>query len=157
MKQSQLKQIIKEEIQSLLSEWGGGNIENDREDLASRRDRERRESMTPKDHWENDIDGYIKHLLDTPSYKKINGKIETIRGIESLEKTLSDHLDDKKSYAYNHAKGRGYYNWMQKVRERYLELKKAGKIKDIDKEKAEREEKEYWDEYHKEFDKKWRR
>ena len=131
----------------------GLRSESDRRDIASERERFHRECMTPKDDWGNDFDGYINNLLNLPSYEWVtdqngNRELKTLRGIESIEKHFHDHIDDPENYCYGHAKGRGYFDWMVAVRDRYLELKKAGKIKDIDKAKAERKELEYWKNYY---------
>jgi len=129
--QKRLEQLLGYKLPKLnppLNENERDRLESDRRHDGAQRERNRRESMTPKDDWGNNIDGYIRNLLKLPSYQWVDGKLITLTGVESLEKTLSTHLDDKDSYPYNHAKGRGYYDWMQKVRERYLELKKSGKI-----------------------------
>lgn len=120
---------------------------------ANDRERFRREGMTPKDDWGNDFDGYIKELLNTPSYKWVtdqngNRELKTLRGIEKIEMWFHNHIDDTEHSNYKHANGRGYFNWMVAVRDRYLKLKQAGKITDIDKTKAELEELEYWKNYY---------
>ena len=111
----------------------GLRSESDRRDIASARERFHRECATPKDDWGNNFDDYINHLLNLPSYEWVtdqngNRELKTLRGIESIEKRFHDHIDDPENYCYRHAKGRGYFDWMVAVRDRYLELKKAGKI-----------------------------
>jgi hypothetical protein len=107
--------------------------------------------LTAKDRWEGNEDEYINHLLGLPSYRwrNIDGKKElaTLRGFESVDDHFADY-DNPDSYAYGHSKGRGYFDWMLTVRDRYNELRQSGEIKDIDKAKAEREEHEYWVRYY---------
>ena len=163
MKKNYLKQLIKEEIQSILKEWGGG-IDDHGRDAASRRDWERRESMTPKDNWGNDIKGYIMHLMDSPTedWVIVNGKkeLKTLRGFDAVESRLARTLDDKTSYSHEHAKGREYLDWMKEVRKTFEQLKNSGQLKDMsDKEKEEEEDEEdkYWENYYKKRNKSWGR
>jgi hypothetical protein len=128
-----------------------GRSEKQRQSAAYWRDQEYRMGLTPKDRWEGNEDEYIKHLLGLSGsrWRNIDGKKELveIRGFEFVDDWFADY-DDTDSYSYNHAKGRGYFDWMLTVRDRYNKLRQSGKIKDIDKAKAEREEYEYWVRYY---------
>lgn len=125
-----------------------GQLEADRRDIENSRERARRESMTPFDDWGDNIDGYINYLLKKPSYKWVDGDLKTIRGFESIDKHFYDYLEDDTFSVYHQCRHRGYYDWMVKVKDRYLELRAQGKIQDIDVEEAEREEREYWVRYY---------
>jgi hypothetical protein len=122
----------KEKLQSILKEWGGGDGRGDRMDSEYRRRYDDAQSMTPKDKWKGNEDGYIQYLLGLSSvrWKDVDGEqdLVDISGIEYADDHFAD-LDDKKSYEYRHAKGRGYLDWELKVRDRYNELKKSGEIK----------------------------
>ena len=106
----------------------------------------RRQGMTPKDNWEGNEDGFIKYLMgiSTVRWEDVDGKQELvpITGFEYVDDYFDDY-DDKTSYAYNHAMGRDFLDWMLMVRERYNDLKKSGKIKNPNKAKAKREDREY--------------
>ena len=103
--------------------------ESDARHVASERKRFIRECATPKDDWGNNIDGYISHLLKSPSYKWVNGVIKEYYGVKSLEMKLYDYLEDDSLSCYHRCRHRGYFEWMLQVKERFLELKKTGKIK----------------------------
>jgi hypothetical protein len=128
-----------------------GYSERQRQSEAYWRDQEYQMGLTAKDRWEGNEDEYINHLLGLPSYRwrNIDGKKElvTLRGFESVDDHFADY-DNPDSYAYGHSKGRGYFNWMLTVRDRYNELRQSGEIKDINKAKAEHEEHEYWVRYY---------
>ena len=126
--------ITEGQYKEKLEEWGGGNSENDRREFERSRERDRRESETPKDTWGNDINGYINYLLGLSGVRwgEIDGEEELIdiSGVDYADDHF-DEYDDKDSYAYKHAKGRGYLDWMFMVRDRYNELKKSGKLKNL--------------------------
>jgi hypothetical protein len=123
-------------------------LEADRRDIENSRERARRESMTPFDDWGDNIDGYINNLLKKPSYQWVDGELKTIRGFKSMDIHFYDHLENTELSCYHKCRHRGYYDWMVTVKDRYLELRSQGKLKDIDVEKAEREEREYWVRYY---------
>jgi hypothetical protein len=55
--------------------------------------------------------------------------LKTIRGFKSIEKHFHDYLEDDSFSCYHQCRAHGYYDWMIKVKERYLELKAQGKLK----------------------------
>jgi len=124
--------ITEGQYKTMLNEWGGGDLESDRRNREYIKAYDDAQSLTPKDRWKGNEDGYIKYLLGLSSvrWKDVDGKqdLVDISGIEYADDTFND-LDDKTSYTYRHAKGRGYLDWMLKVRERYNELKRSGEIK----------------------------
>jgi len=128
-----------------------GNFERMRQNAANLRYEEYRMGLTPKDNWEGNEDGYIKHLIGLSScrWRDIDGerKLVDICGFEYADDHFADY-DDKESYSYNHAMGRDYLDWMLMVRVRYNKLKKSGKIVDPDKAEVEREDREYWSRYY---------
>ena len=109
-----------------------GYSERHRQSVAYWKDQEYRMGLTAKDNWEGNEDGYIKYLLGLSGcrWRVVNGEkdLVTIRGFEYVDDHFADY-DDKDSYSYKHAKGRGYLKWMLKVRDRYNELKKSNQIK----------------------------
>jgi hypothetical protein len=107
----------------------GLRSESDARQVSNERERFNRECTTPKDDWGNNIDGYIIHLLKIPSYQWMNGELITLTGIESAESHLYDYLEDDSLSCYHQCRHRGYYEWMLQVNERFLKLKKTGKIK----------------------------
>jgi hypothetical protein len=127
--------------------------ERRRQSEANLKHMEYRMGLTPKDNWEGNEDGYIKHLIGLSScrWRDIDGErqLVDICGFEYADDHFADY-DDKTSYSYNHAVGRDYLDWMLKVRTRYNELKKSGKIVDLDKAKVEQENREYWTRYYNE-------
>lgn len=128
-----------------------GYSERRRQSEAYWRDQEYRMGLTAKDNWEGNEDGYIKHLLGLSGHRwrVVNGEkdLVEIRGFEFVDENFAEY-DNKDSYSYNHAVGRGYLDWMLMVRARYNYLKSSNQIKDIDKAKAEREEHDYWVRYY---------
>ena len=128
--------------------WYDDQLEGQRNSIANERERFHRECATPKDDWGNNIDGYINHLIKTPSYENVGGKINTIRGFKSIEKHFHDYLEDDSFSCYHQCRAHGYYDWMVAVKNRYLELRSQNKLKDLDVKKAEREEREYWVRYY---------
>jgi len=109
--------------------WYDDQLEGQRNSIANERERARRECMTPKDNWEGNEDGYINYLLGINSYEWVNGNLKTIRGFKSIEKHFHDYLEDDSFSCYHQCRAHGYYDWMIKVKERYLELKAQGKLK----------------------------
>jgi hypothetical protein len=95
------------------------------------------DSYTPTSRkWGYDIDGYIKNELKAmdgmPRWKDVDGerKLVSMSAVEYLD----DHfaaLDDPNSLDYKQAK-RDSSNWdfEQRVKKRWEELRKSGKIKD---------------------------
>jgi hypothetical protein len=122
--------------------------EGDRRAVANERERNYREGLTPKDIWEGREDAYIDHLIKKPTYEWVDGNIETIRGFKAVDIHFYTYLEDQSMSVYHQAKGFGWDKWMLKVKNRYLELRAQGKLKDIDIDKAEREEREYWTRYY---------
>jgi hypothetical protein len=118
--------------------------------IANDRQRAIAESATPFDNWAGKEDAYIEYLIQCPSYKWVDGELKTIRGFESIDKHFYDYLENKDMSCYHRAIGRGYRNWMVTVKERYLELRAQGKLKDVDVAEAERKEREYWIQYYNE-------
>ena len=106
-----------------------GYSERQRQEQANLKYMEYRMGLTPKDNWEGNEDGYINYLLGIDSYEWVNGKLKTIRGSKSIEKHFYDYLEDDSFSCYHQCRAHGYYDWMLKVKERYLELKAQGKLK----------------------------
>ena len=128
-----------------------GYSERRRQEQANSKYMEYRMGLTPKDNWEGNEDGYIKHLINGSgcTWRDIDGErqLVDICGFEYADNYFAAY-DDKESYSYNNAMGRDYLDWILMVRERYNELKKSGKIIDPDKDEVEREDREYWSRYY---------
>jgi len=124
--------ITESQYKTMLNEWGGGDLEGDRRDQEYSANYRHSQGLTPKDRWKGNEDGYIQYLvgLSSSRWKDVDGErnLVDISGIEYADDFFND-FDDKESYGYNHAKGKGYLNWILNVRERYNELKKSGEIK----------------------------
>jgi hypothetical protein len=125
-----------------------GYSERARQTEANIRYEEYRESLTPKDIWEGREDDYIDHLIKKPTYEWVDGKVETIRGFKAVDIHFYDYLENQDLAVYHQAKQSGWAEWMLGVKNRYLELRAQGKLEDIDVDKAEREEREYWTRYY---------
>jgi hypothetical protein len=127
----------------------GLRSESDRRSVDNERRRFERECATPKDDWEGNEKGYIKYLADGFSYDRDkDGNLIKLRGEAAVRKELENHLDNPDCYSYNHAKGRGYYDWMLLVREKFEKMVRKDKFKPVDYEKKEQEDREYWKRYY---------
>jgi hypothetical protein len=117
--------------------------------IANERRRFERECATPKDDWEGNEKSYIKYLANGFTYDRDkDGNLIKLRGEEAVRKHLENHLDNSDCYSYNHAKGRGYYDWMLLVREKFEEMVKNKEFKPVNYKQKELEDKEYWKRYY---------
>jgi len=86
--------------------------------------------------WGYNTDGYIKNQLKAmegmPRWKDVDGERKLVN--QSAVEHLDDHfaaLDDPNSLEYKQAKrDSSKWNFEQRVKERWEELRKSGKIKD---------------------------
>jgi hypothetical protein len=123
--------------------------ESDRRSVENERRRFERECATPKDDWEGNEKDYIKYLADGFTYARDKDfNLIKFRGEEAVRKHLEKHLDNSDCYSYNHAKGRGYYDWMLLVREKFEEMVKNKEFKPVNYKQKELEDKEYWERYY---------
>jgi hypothetical protein len=110
-----------------------GRSERARQSEAYWKDQERRMGLTPYDNWAGKEIEYIEYLMQCPSYKWVNGELKTMHGYKSIEIHFHDYLEDTELSCYHRAIGHGYRDWMIQVKDLYLQLRAAGKLKKLQK------------------------
>jgi hypothetical protein len=108
-----------------------GYSERYRQAVECRREENRRMGLTPKDNFGKDFVSYIEYL-------------DSFTDIEEH----FDDLDDKTSYMFRHANGRGYLEWMFEARNVYQDLKAKGTFKFRSDDTREQEARAAWSSYY---------